>query len=190
MEKLCLWLTKNLFAGTEHPLLVISKFILDFLAIHPFQDGNGRLSRALTTLLLLKSKFSYVPYSSLERVIEENKEKYYLCLRAAQTEAPDSSLYLANWIEFFLECLVTQKNVLSRKIENEKLLLALPKLSVQILVALKDHGILSLGELVRLTGANRNTVKAHLFKLAHEKQIQANGKGKGTVYSLFQLKTK
>ena len=182
MEKLCQWLQKMLLETDEHPLLVISKFILNFLAIHPFQDGNGRLSRAITTLLLLKSNYDYVPYSSMERVIEENKDKYYLTLRGAQTESGDSSDLLVKWIEFFLDCLVTQKNVLSRKLEKEKTLLTLPKLSGQIIVLLKEHGKLSLSEIVKLTQANRNTVKVHLFKLVFEKQIQKEGVGKGTVY--------
>ncbi|MBI2519760.1 MAG: Fic family protein [Bdellovibrio sp.] len=182
MEKLCHWLNKTLLEKDEHPLLVIAKFILDFLAIHPFQDGNGRLSRALTTLLLLKANYDYVPYSSMERVIEENKDKYYLCLRGAQTEPHDSSDQLVKWIEFFLDCLVTQKNVLSRKLENEKTLLTLPKLSEQIIIALKEHGKLSLSEVVKLTLANRNTVKAHLSKLVLGKKIQKEGIGKGTVY--------
>lgn len=182
MEKLCHWLEKSLLETDEHPLLVIAKFILDFLAIHPFQDGNGRLSRALTTLLLLKVNYEYVPYSSMERVIEENKDRYYLRLREAQTESHDSSVQLVKWIEFFLECLVTQKNVLSKKLENEKTLLALPKLSEQIMIALKEHGKLSVAEIVKLTQANRNTVKVHLSKLVFEKQIQKEGVGKGTVY--------
>jgi len=182
MERLCQWLNKAILETDEHPLLLISKFILDFLAIHPFQDGNGRLSRALTTLLLLKSNYDYVPYSSMERVIEDNKDKYYLTLRGAQTESGDSSVLLVKWIEFFLDCLVTQKNVLSRKLEKEKTLLALPKLSEQIIVALKEHGKLSLSEIVKLTQANRNTLKVHLSKLVFEKQIQKEGVGKGTVY--------
>src|SRR3989339_76342 len=184
MERLCQWLNKAILETDEHPLLVISKFIIDFLAVHPFQDGNGRLSRALTTLLLLKSNYDYVSYSSMERVIEENKDKYYLSLRGAQTESGDSSVLLVKWIEFFLDCLVTQKNVLSRKLEKEKTLLALPKLSEQIIVALKEHGKLSLSEIVKLTQANRNTLKVHLSKLVFEKQIQKEGVGKGTVYYL------
>ncbi len=182
MEKLCQWLGRALLETDEHPLLVIPKFILDFLAIHPFQDGNGRLSRALTTLLLLKANYDYVPYSSMERVIEENKDKYYLSLRGAQTEAPDSSVQLVKWIEFFLDCLVSQKNVLSRKLEKEKTLLSLPKLSEQIILSLKEHGKLSVAEIVKITQANRNTVKVHLSKLVFEKQIHKEGVGKGTVY--------
>ena len=65
-------------SGLLHPLLIIAVCIVVFLEIHPFQDGNGRLSRALTTLLLLQAGYAYVPYSSLESVVEQNKEAYYL----------------------------------------------------------------------------------------------------------------
>jgi Fic family protein len=182
MEKLTVWLTNSLLETESHPLIVIAVFVLDFLAIHPFQDGNGRLSRALTTLLLLKSNYDYVPYSSMERVIEENKDKYYLNLRAAQTEVDGENVQLVKWIEFFLDCLCKQKNTLLRKLEKEKALVSLPKLSEQIMISLKEHGKLSLSEIVKLVGANRNTVKSHLFKLIEVKQIQKEGAGKGTVY--------
>ena len=183
METLCLWLNDEIKDSVDHPLIIISKFILEFLEIHPFQDGNGRLSRALTTLLLLRSGYDYVPYSSMERVIEENKDKYYLSLRNAQTEDKKSSDELVNWITFFLECLKKQKDSLQYKLEKEKALIFLPKLSEQIIMTLKDHGTLSLSEIVKLIGANRNTVKSHLFKLVDVNQIKQRGKGKGTVYS-------
>lgn len=182
MEKLSSWLNNSLLETTDHPLLTIAKFIVSFLAIHPFQDGNGRLSRALTTHLLLKANYEYVPYSSLERVIEENKDKYYLYLSSAQTEKAEGSLHLEKWIEFFLECLLKQKNTLLRKLENERKLLSLPKLSEHIVIKLKEHGKLSLSEIVKLLSANRNTVKSHLFRLIEEKQIRKEGVGKGTVY--------
>lgn len=184
MEKLCTWLNHAFLETEEHPLLIIAKFIVSFLAIHPFQDGNGRLSRAMTTLLLLKAKYNYVPYASLERVIEDNKAKYYLALRAAQTEAPDVSEKLGKWIEFFLTCLITQKNVLANKLEKEHALLVLPELSKQIIITLQEHGQLSIGEIVRLTQTNRHTVKLHLAKLVANKQIKKFGAGKGTVYQV------
>jgi Fic family protein len=67
-----------------HPLILIGIFIVHFLAIHPFQDGNGRLSRVITTLLLMQFGYVYTPYSSLESIIEKNKENYYLSLRKTQ----------------------------------------------------------------------------------------------------------
>jgi Fic family protein len=184
MEKLCRWLQSSLLESEVHPLITISKFVIDLLAIHPFQDGNGRLSRALTTLLLLRTNYLYLPYSSLERVIEENKDKYYLSLRTAQMEKGKASTHLVKWIEFFLECLGKQKNSLARKLVNEKSLFFLPKLSEQIIVALKEHGKLSLANIVKLVGANRNTVKAHVFRLVENKKIQKEGRRKGTFYYL------
>ena len=85
MQELVDWTNKNLSDRYYHPLIVIGIFVVNFRAIHPFQDGNGRLSRALTNLLLLKSGYAYVPYSSTESIIEDNKEGYYRALRQTQT---------------------------------------------------------------------------------------------------------
>jgi Fic family protein len=184
MEKLVKWLNISIKEQEIHPLITISVFIVAFLAIHPFQDGNGRLSRALTTLLLLQNSYKYVPYSSLERVVEENKDHYYIALREAQSEEDVSVSGLVSWITFFLECLVKQKRILSKKIERENLMSSLSKLSEDILILLREHGKLSVRDIVRLTGANRNTVKSNLFKLVENKKIRKEGLGKGTVYLL------
>src|SRR5208283_1459643 len=84
MKELVEFTIKTLSEKELHPLITIAIFIVHFLAIHPFQDGNGRLSRLLTTLLLLRSGYEYVPYASLEAVIEANKDDYYLSLRKTQ----------------------------------------------------------------------------------------------------------
>ena len=93
MDELIEWTNSALTEQSLHPLLITAIFTVVFLEIHPFQDGNGRLSRILTTLLLLRAGYAYVPYSSLESVIEQNKEGYYLALRQTQgtirTETPD-----------------------------------------------------------------------------------------------------
>ena len=78
MAELVAWLAEARDLRRLHPLLIVAVFIVVFLEIHPFQDGNGRLSRILTTLLLLQAGYAYVPYSSLESVIENSKEGYYL----------------------------------------------------------------------------------------------------------------
>src|SRR3546814_7434163 len=84
MTELVAWFNEERGTGRLHPLLLIGIWVVVFLEIHPFQDGNGRLSRVLTTLLLLQAGYAYVPYSSLESVIEQNKEAYYLALRQTQ----------------------------------------------------------------------------------------------------------
>src|SRR3972149_6299162 len=92
MTELITWFQDERSAAKLHPLLLIGVWVVVLLQIHPFQDGNGRLSRVLTTLLLLQAGYAYVPYSSLESVIEQNKEDYYLALRQTQgtirTDAP------------------------------------------------------------------------------------------------------
>jgi len=168
-----------------HPLIVIGIFIVVFLEIHPFQDGNGRLSRVLTTLLLLRAGYAYVPYSSLESVIEQSKEAYYLALRGTQgtirTDAPDWT----PWLMFFLKALQRQMQRLREKIERERLLLAkLPKLSVRILDHVRDHGRITIGDAVTLTGASRNTLKLHFKALRERGLLVLHGQGRGAWYSL------
>ena len=102
MEELVAWTVRELAGNKHHPLLVIAAFIVRFLAIHPFQDGNGRLARVLTNLALLRSGYTYVPFSSLERVIEENREQYYRALRSAQGTLDKDESRLMDWLRFFL----------------------------------------------------------------------------------------
>jgi Fic family protein len=186
MEELVIWLNETLQQRSLHPLLAIGIFVVVFLEIHPFQDGNGRLSRVLTTLLLLQAGYAYVPYSSLESVIEQSKENYYLALRQTQgsirTEAPN----WLPWLLFFLKSLHRQMQILRGKVEREKMLLMnLPDLSIQILNVLKDRGRLTIGEAVAITGANRNTLKPHFKHLLEKGFIKLHGKGRGAWYGLL-----
>jgi hypothetical protein len=96
-------------------LVVIGTFTVRFLAIHPSQDGNGCISRVVTTLLLLRAGYEYAPFSSLERVIEENKDDYYRTLRRAQSTLDRGEKRLGEWLVFFLRCLGDQVKVLERK---------------------------------------------------------------------------
>ena len=183
MKELVEWTNQSLNERTLHPLLVIAIFIVVFLEIHPFQDGNGRLSRVLTTLLLLHSGYSYVPYSSLESVIEKTKESYYLALRKTQGTIRSDSPEWCAWIVYFLKALTQQKQQLEKKIERERLVIGvLPELSVKILELAKEHGRLTMGQIVGLTNANRNTVKKHIQALVSANHLTQHGVGKGTWY--------
>ncbi len=178
MTALIEWTTTAFATEAQHPLVVIAVFIVTFLAIHPFQDGNGRLSRVLTTLLLLKTGYAYVPYASLESVIESTKERYYMALRQTQgtirKDAPD----WAPWLEYFLGALAEQKPGLEKKIEREQLLLGdLPELSVRILELCKERGRVTVSDIERVTGANRNTVKDHLAALTKTNISNATARG-------------
>ncbi len=184
MEALVTWANQALEEGTYHPLLVIATFVVRFLAIHPFQDGNGRLSRAITTLLLLRNGYTYVPYSSMERVIEDNKDGYYLSLRRAQSKIDSDESKLHEWIEFFLECMVSQKNALQRKVERERLIAALPPLSDQLVQIAREHGRVTVASAEKVMGANRSTIKFHLKKLVEAGHLKQKGTGRGTWYEL------
>ena len=182
MEELMEWTVIQLEEKELHPLLTISVFVVHFLAIHPFQDGNGRLSRILTTLLLLKEGYRYVPYSSLESIIEKNKDNYYLALRKSQVTFRSEYPEYGPWMLFFLNALKTQKEVLTQKIKKEKIFIKLSKLSRQILELVKDHGELSISEIESITKANRNTLKKKLSELVRNKYLRTEGRGKGTRY--------
>ena len=156
-----------------------------FLEIHPFQDGNGRLSRILTTLLLLHAGYVYVPYSSLESVIEQNKDAYYGSLRLTQRTIRTDAPNWQPWLSFFLRSLQQQKARLEKKLERERLLLGkLPELSVQILELCRERGRVTVSDAVTVTGANRNTIKDHLKALKRAGHIAQHGAGRGTWYGL------
>ena len=186
MAELFDWLDAQRSSQALHPLLIAAIFTVTFLEIHPFEDGNGRLSRILTTLLLLKSDYVYVPYSSLESVIELSKDAYYRALRQTQitirTDAPDWQ----PWINFFLTSLREQVRRLERKIERERIILTiLPEMSLHILDLVKEHGRITIGHVARLTGANRNTLKGHLRNLVERGHlVQQGSRGRGVWYQL------
>jgi len=185
MTELVEWVSTSLVEGEIHPLVIIAIFIVVLLEIHPFQDGNGRLSRVLSTLMLLRAGYAYVPYSSLESVIEQGKEQYYLALRKTQitirTDTPDWQ----PWLLFFLRSLVVQKDRLEKKIRQERLILgSLPELSQQLLELCRERGRLTVAEAATATGANRNTIKDHIKALNEAGHLARHGAGRGTWYSL------
>jgi Fic family protein len=185
MTELVEWTRANLETKDLHPLICVALFIVVFLEIHPFQDGNGRLSRVLTTLLLLRAGYAYVPYSSLESVIEQSKDAYYLGLRKTQGTIRSGSPDWNPWLSFFLRSLQQQKVRLEKKIARERLILGdLPELSVQILELCRERGRVTVAEAARATGANRNTIKDHLKALARAGHIQQHGAGRGTWYGI------
>lgn len=188
MRQLVAWTNEALAEQHLHPLLIIAVFVVRFLAIHPFQDGNGRLSRILTTLLLLRAGYAYVPYASLESVIEENKDLYYVALRKTQGTLKQAKPNWEAWIIFFLRCLKKQKDHLAAKLKREHLLAqALPPLSLTILKLLREHERLTISELERLTGANKNTLKVRLRELTQAQQISKHGQARATWYSLKNM---
>lgn len=183
MTELVDWYRAVRESGQLHPLLAIAVFVVVFLEIHPFQDGNGRLSRVLTTLLLLRAGYAYVPYASLESIVEDNKEGYYLALRHTQrtirTEAPDWQ----SWLLFFLRALQQQKRRLAVKVERERRSLdELPELAMQILDYVRAQGRVTTRDMVREAGASPNTLKVTFRKLVDIGLLARHGAGRSTWY--------
>jgi len=184
MQELLTWFEQERATARWHPLLLIGIWTVVFLEIHPFQDGNGRLSRILTTLLLLQAGYAFVPYSSLESVIEHNKDAYYLALRQTQgtirSRAPDWQ----PWLRFFLRALDEQARRLRHTLEREHLVLAaLPALSLQLVEWVKAHGRITMQEAIGLTGSNRHTLKAHFRTLVRTGHLLKYGAGRGIWYA-------
>lgn len=186
METLVKWAAKAIDEKSMHPLLIIAVFTVIFFAIHPFQDGNGRLSRILTTLMLLRAGYDYVPYASLESVVEENKDIYYKALRRTQTTLKQESPDWEPWAGFFLRCLKKQKANLASKVEQEQAesYTELPLLSIKIIELLKQHDRLTIAQVVEFSGANQNTLKVRLGELVKARLIHRHGKARATWYSL------
>jgi Fic family protein len=185
MTELVAWVAHELEAAHLHPLLAIALYVVVFLEIHPFQDGNGRLSRVLTTLLLLQAGYAYVPYSSLEGVIEQNKEAYYLALRQTQGTIRTETPNWQPWLVFFLRSLAEQVRRLEKKVEREKIVLAsMPELSLKIVEFAREHGRVTIGEIIKLTGASRNTLKQHFRALVERAALNQHGGGRGVWYDL------
>jgi Fic family protein len=185
MTDLVGWLAETNSRKDLHPLLVSALFIVAFLAIHPFQDGNGRLSRILTMLLLLRAGYAYVPYSSLESIIEQSKEGYYLALRQTQGTIRSDTPNWQPWLIFFLRALQQQMRRLATKIEREKTILSdLPELSLRIIGHARDHGRVGIGEIIKLTNASRNTLKQQFRHLVEKGFLVKHGGGRTTWYTL------
>jgi Fic family protein len=185
MQALVDWTRQSLSEDELHPLIVIGVFVVVFLAIHPFQDGNGRLSRVLTTLLLLRAGYASVPYASLESVIERTKDSYYRALRRTQGTLRAGEPDWQPWLEYFLGALQTQKRTLEEKIKRERIILdALPPLSAQILEIAREHGRVTVADAAKITGTSRHTIKDHLRALTKSGHLQLRGAGRGAWYGL------
>jgi Fic family protein len=185
MAELVAWVNEERETTRLHPLLIIALCVVVFLEIHPFQDGNGRLSRVLTTLLLLQAGYVYVPYSSLESVIEQSKEAYYLALRETQGTIRSGAPDWQPWLVFFLRSLAEQVRRLEIKVERERIVLAaMPELQLRIVEIVREHGRLTMGEAIKLTGVSRNTLKQHFRTLVERGTLHQHGRGRGVWYGL------
>src|SRR3989338_5029620 len=121
MRDLVEWTQKALTENKCHPLLVIGNFLVEFLKIHPFTDGNGRLSRVLTNLLLLQAGYLYIPYVSHEKLVEDNKPEYYIALRRSQKTMGTKDESIVDWLDFFLDMLLKQSQMAVELLSKENI---------------------------------------------------------------------
>jgi len=187
IQELLKWVNGAFAEKIQHPLLIIATFVVHFLAIHPFQDGNGRLSRALTTLLLLQNNYSYVPFASLESVVEANKEKYYLALRKSQVTIGTENYNIESWILFFLDTMKTQKNNLLNKLKQVKASTTMHPLSQRLLELTKSLGRLILSDATNNIEANPRTIRKHIYRLAKDGYLVKHGERKAAWYELGEI---
>ena len=184
MQDLLLWTRETLADNSYHPLIITAIFNVVFLAIHPFQDGNGRLSRVLVSLLLLKSGYSYIPYASLESIVEKNKEAYYLALQRTQRTLREDKTDWLPWLRFILNALKRQKDHLAEKTAALEHYSALPHESMLIMQYVESHHRITIRETEHLiTTITRPTIKNRLSDLVAQGFLVRHGKARGTWYS-------
>jgi Fic family protein len=163
-----------------HPLIKGATFVYEFLSIHPFQDGNGRLSRLLTTLFLLKSGYTWIQYVSFEHEIERNKKDYYRVLRSCQAQRPNEDI--TEWIDFFLESLINVQFKLQQKLLSTELTNELSPKDKSIYLYVNEHPKCQSKDIAASLGLSKATVKRILTELLAKKLIQQHGKGAGVYY--------
>jgi len=165
-----------------HPLLIIGNFLVEFLLIHPFADGNGRISRILTNLLLLQHGYIYASYVSHEKLIEDNKPDYYMALRNSQKTMRSKKPDITPWLEFFLSIVHTQATAAIELLSEENIDKILSPRQIAVWQYLQKVDEATPGEISRHAKVARPTVNQVLNKLLHLKKIERIGLGRATRY--------
>ncbi|KPL09264.1 MAG: MarR family transcriptional regulator [Bacteroides sp. SM23_62] len=165
-----------------HPLVKCAIFTYEFVSIHPFQDGNGRLSRLLSTLLLLKHGYKWIQYVSFEHEIEYRKKEYYTELRKCQAQRPGEDV--TSWVLFFLSTLKNIQSQLMEKLERTGVEARLSPREKSILAFLSDHPGSKSGAVAARLNIPNPTVKRIMRDLVTKNLIEVFGTGPGTNYSV------
>jgi len=184
MLDLITWTNTQLEEKRMHPVLITSIFVYEFLSIHPYQDGNGRLSRLLTTFLLLKQGYNFVEYVSFEHIIENRKDMYYQVLMETQKYRGTHNEILDKWVIFFLNCLINLTDKLKVKYElYNNLKVRTNDRQKEVLVYIEQHKTIQIKDLeTSLSQYSRNTLKKDLQYLVKEGLILTTGSGRGVKY--------
>lgn len=183
IQGLISWTNERLSKRDMHPLVLTAAFVYEFLSIHPYQDGNGRLSRLLTSLLLMKQDYRFIQYVSFENVIESRKEGYYRALMENQKNRTGNQEHIDGWVVFFLDCMIELTRRLDVKYEGySQLKTILNERQQSVLKYIKDHKTAQ-GEIeTQLKAYSRNTLKKDLSFLVREGLILRTGEGRSVRY--------
>ena len=182
MQELLVWTNEAFQIKIFHPLLVIANFIMEFLAIHPFQDGNGRTSRVLTNFLMLKYGYDYMPYISHEKLVEDNKDRYYLALNKSQkTKNHD----IAPWLIFFLEMILEQVKLVVKLGDKERIEIFLSPKQLQVWQFMQEEREITPKQIRENLDMATATVLQVLNKLIEMKKIERLGEGRSTRYRVL-----
>jgi Fic family protein len=187
MQELVEWTVEALLSRSFHPLLILGNFLVEFLQIHPFQDGNGRLSRVLTNLLMLQAGYAYMPYVSHEKLVEDNKAEYYLALRKSQKTFKTATETIAPWMEFFLRVLLTQARDAIALLSHENLERSLSPKQLIVWQYIEKNTEATPQEIASATGVSRPTVSQAITVLVRLKKIERIGQGRTTRYRKIGL---
>ena len=183
MLELTEW-TRGAFESKDfHPLLIVANFTVEFLNIHPFQDGNGRISRILTNFLMLKNGYAYMPYISHEKLVEENKAEYYLALRKSQKTIKTDRENIIPWLEFFFGVCLEQAKQAVALLSKENVTSILSPKQIAVWNYLETVSEATPGEISKVTGVARPTVSQALDVLLRLKKVKRLGQGRTTRYS-------
>ncbi len=182
MQELMEWTQSAFEEKKYHPLLIIGNFLVEFLKIHPFQDGNGRLSRILTNFLLLKEGYLFVPYISHEKLIEDNKNEYYLALRQSKNTFGKKKEDIFPWMNFFLDIVLKQSERAISLLESEDVERLLSPKQLAVWNFLQEVSESSPLEISRKTGIVKPTVIQALNRLITLRKIERIGLGRATRY--------
>jgi len=185
MQELVEWTRSAIDNQRYHPLLIIANFLVQFLQIHPFQDGNGRLSRILTNLLMLQAGYAYMPYASHEKIIEDNKPDYYLALRQSQKTFNTDQKTVVSWLEFFLDVSLHQSKMALDLFSEENVDKLLSPRQLEVWLYMQDAIEVTPRELSETLGIPRPTINQVLDRLLDLKKIERLGLGRGTRYRVI-----
>ena len=182
MQELVEWTEDAMEKNRFHQLLIIANFIVEFLKIHPFEDGNGRLSRVLTNLLLLRSGYTFVQYVSHEQIVERRKDEYYIALRKSQETFKTDHDTISPWLNFFLSVVREQATKALSYLQEEKIEDTLSPKQYEVWKYISNVGESGPGDIVKETGIALGTVRQALRSLVELGKIKRVGRGRGTRY--------